>query len=121
MATLAIRGHKIRGKEVIEILEMLGGVNKNSLYGSNSFLYFFIEKGEIWSCERVYFDDAIIFTLEEFLEKFPYKVGDKVKTSSSNDNCAGTIVSMRWDDKYNEVIYKVYNPIKNKNLWKNKS
>jgi hypothetical protein len=25
MANLAIRGHKTRGKEVIEILEMLGG------------------------------------------------------------------------------------------------
>lgn len=28
MANLAIRGHATRGKEVIEILEMLGGENK---------------------------------------------------------------------------------------------
>lgn len=34
MAKLAIKGHPTRGKEIIEILEMLGGINKYNLQGN---------------------------------------------------------------------------------------
>lgn len=34
MARLAIRGHETRGKEVIELLEMLGGKNDNHCCGA---------------------------------------------------------------------------------------
>lgn len=33
MARLAIRGHVTRGKEVIDTLKMLGGINDNHCYG----------------------------------------------------------------------------------------
>lgn len=74
---LAIKGHKTRGDEVIKLLEMLGGKNNRCLNGTATRLYYFIENNEIWGCEETPCN-YIIFTLEEFLEKYPYKIGDKV-------------------------------------------
>lgn len=63
MATLAIRGHVTRGKEIIEILE-----------------------------------------------KYPYKVGDKVKTKIPSDNTIYVIRKMEWEK--DDVIYTI-SPIDN--------
>ncbi|MBQ2396192.1 MAG: hypothetical protein II304_03995, partial [Bacteroidales bacterium] len=73
MATLAIKGHPKRGNEVIEILEMLGA---NRLGYKDTFVgfYYYIECDVIVSSDECPID-AIVFTLEEFEEKFPYKVG----------------------------------------------
>lgn len=49
-----------------------------------------------------YFNDFLIFTLEDFLEKYPFKVGDKVYTKS---NVEGTIIDMFWDGI--EVLYQL--------------
>ena len=112
---LEIIGHSTRGEEVIELLEMLGGnVDKKILSAANI--------GDILN-PRVYFfdpdssDNRIvwyyllgleadgrasemkIFTLEEFLEKYPFKVGDKVVYTKFGDNCDEypvTIESMKW-------------------------
>ena len=106
MGKLAIKGHATRGKELIEILEMLGGINAKKNYGDNVKAVYFIntvQKNGIW-CDNMYnLDDYTIFTLEEFLEKFPYKVGDKVIAPSHNIH---TIESIHWSgDKiyYNTV------------------
>jgi hypothetical protein len=53
---------------------------------------------------------VIVFTLEEFLEKFPYKVGDKVYNIIHNEN--QTITKVVWDFQENEVIYQT-----NDNKW----
>lgn len=80
MTQLAIKGHPTRGEEVIEILEMMGYFNFHDYTADTNSLCFY--GSEITN--RVYYDwvnsceDMLIFTLEEFLEKFPYKVGDKV-------------------------------------------
>ena len=42
MAKLAIKGHKTRGKEVIEILEMLGGNNPHKYVAYSDCFYFYI-------------------------------------------------------------------------------
>jgi hypothetical protein len=39
---IAIKGHESRGKEVIQILESLGGVNGCSLKGKLASLYYYI-------------------------------------------------------------------------------
>lgn len=80
MAQLAIEGHKTRGKEVIAILEMLGGINVDNLDGDDMYYYYYItDDKEIDSVLFKYSDDkARIFSLEEFEKKYPYKVGDKV-------------------------------------------
>ena len=81
MAQLAIKGNPTRGKEVIEILGMLGGSNAFNHIGNNTRAIYYIDenyKNFITCSETKKICDCIIFALEEFIEKFPYKVGDKV-------------------------------------------
>lgn len=78
MAQLAIKGHKTRGKEVIALLEMLGGKNEHHLAGCEPGDYYHIIKDGVISNGYVYPEGFAIFTLEEFEKEFPYKVGDKV-------------------------------------------
>ncbi|MBQ5839909.1 MAG: hypothetical protein IIW42_07825 [Bacteroidaceae bacterium] len=104
MATLAIKGHPTRGKEVIEILEMLGGKNRCSYFGeSESYVFYIID--EIIDCDEIrYLNDYIIYTLEGFLEKFPYKVGDRVRIAEYESEVR--IDNMKWDG--NKVQYEVF-------------
>ena len=86
MAKLAIIGHNIRGNEVIKILEMLGGENVYNKSCSNDSLFCYISD-ENRICELPIsesYRDFILFTLEEFLEKYPYKVGDEVFITKRN-------------------------------------
>ena len=109
---LAIQGHSTRGKEVIELLEMLGGTNPFSIndgrvIGNRETSCYYISediaKGYIsWDYigpEEI--DKYKIFTLEEFLEKYPFKVGDKVTL----DNKLCTITWMCWE--CNTIYYQV--------------
>ena len=96
---LAIKGHPTRGKEVIELLEMLGGINGEGYFGTNTWkdeYYFLDNDGYIHAYDWC---DGIKFTLEEFLEKYPFKVGDKVVYTKFGDNCDDfpvIIESMKW-------------------------
>lgn len=92
---LAIKGHATRGKEVIELLEMLDGHNGSNLLGNeSSYVYFITDSGEI-GCRDINHVFIDYFTLEEFLEKYPYKVGDKVIIH----NCSylQLIIGMKWE------------------------
>ena len=105
MATLAIRGHATRGKEVIEILEMLGGNNKNGWECKNPQLAYYIDNGLIEfinNCNPN--EDILRYTLEKFLEKYPYKVGDKVRLPDYES--AMKIEGMKWDGY--GIVYEVY-------------
>lgn len=105
MANLAILGHATRGQEVIEILEMLGGRNKYLLCGESEPYFFFIQDGII-NCDGVrYVDDHTIYTIEEFLEKFPYKVGDKVLYKTYGIYSA--IKTMKWNSEKGQVFYRL--------------
>lgn len=112
---LVIKGHSTRGKEVIEILEMLGGKNGKlegdsieSLCGNNPQGIYYIQTCNNLICIRhadsCELNDFIIFTLEEFLEKYPYKVGDKVKTVYGK---IGNVSKCKWDADNNCMIYKL--------------
>ena len=101
MTNLAIRGHKTRGKEVIEILEMLGGVNQINLDGNTDAWYVLTDTGVIRWSEWLFEEKG--FTLEEFLEEFPYKVGDRVRVPEYESEVC--ISKMYWDG--NEVQYEV--------------
>lgn len=103
MAQLAIKGHTTRGSEVIEILEMLGGKNIYNLTGTKEIWY--ILSGSTIE-HSVYLFEEKGFTLEEFLEKYPYKVGDKVLCVRIND-FIGRITNLRWDDNEEQIIYTV--------------
>lgn len=102
MSTLAIKGHLTRGKEVIQTLEMLGGIKEKNFGGSELCCWYYInENGKIDYRHYSLFNDTKAFTLEEFLEKFPYKVGDKVIYKSE----VFPIIGMKWDCCRNIVIY----------------
>lgn len=107
MANLAIKGHATRGKEVIEILEMLGGKNKVGLLAKNETLVYFIKNGVINNtCMNLQTLPFKTFTLEEFLKKFPYKIGDRVRIPEYESEVR--ICKMRWNPLFNYVEYKVY-------------
>ena len=101
MAQLAIKGHATRGEEVVGILSMLGGIQCG--YGCNCKGFYFID-----DCKNIVAydnipihrkNDFIIFSIEEFLEKYPYKIGDKVDYVKYNDEDPNvyTIQGMRWN------------------------
>lgn len=105
MANLAIKGHPTRGNEVITLLEMLGGINEQECDGTNSCLWYSID-----GLNKITFfthtfnpEDNKFFTLEEFLEKFPYKIGDKV----IYENKMRKITKMVWEEQTNTVAYKL--------------
>lgn len=113
MKKLAIKSHITRGKEVIELLKMMGGCESGYCGGGMGFYYYISQSGNIeGSCEPYEFDNYIVYTLEEFWEKYPFKVGDKVLVDGYNYPLL--IMAMRWDD--NTVKYLVSDD-NNCNLW----
>lgn len=105
---LAIKGHPTRGKEIIKLLEMMGGENTlivsgYKLSGYEPFnLYYINDNGVINYKYHSLDKDMVLFTLEEFLEKYPFKVGDKVIDCYGNPV---TIKSMSWHDGFETMVY----------------
>lgn len=101
MANLAIKGHPTRGDEVIEILKMLGGENIHN-YGGTFNECYAIDNNKICSIYTsvAEIDNCAIFTLEQFEEKYPYKVGDKVELNGIGVEITG----MYWID--NTINYE---------------
>lgn len=107
MAHLAIQGHATRGNEVIELLKMLGGKDEKGIYHGNyinyaylitkyNFIDFVIDTSKILRGYKV-------FTLEDFLKRYPYRVGDKVLCGV----IYGTITEMRWVADRDNILYTV--------------
>lgn len=104
MARLAIKGHPTRGNEVIETLEMLGGKREGVFLGNVIDVGYYIDSnGYIDYGYANFLDNTIIYTLDEFLEKFPYKVGDKVVYEDKRRE----ITNMVWEEQTNTVAYKL--------------
>lgn len=106
MAKLVIKGHSIRGKELIEHFEMLSSVNTYLLDGTCEYAFYFIDDdGAIFSEEEERLPSNIkVFTFEEFLERFPYKVGDKVTHPDYESPLE--VVGMKWEN--DSIKYEVY-------------
>lgn len=109
MATLAIKGHETRGKEIIEILEMLGGRNCLDLEGDDDSAIYCIGSDGWIGCHYIKVEDVSdckVFTLEEFLEKYPYLVGDMVQHKGATSlGSIYVIVKMGWIE--NQVEYTI--------------
>lgn len=106
MAKLAIKGHATRGEEVIKILEMLGGENPYAISTTVKGLLYTISiyDNRIISCSPT--DKFVFFTLEEFLKKFPYKVGDKVQHKGAT-SCGTVYVIERMEWANNHIEYEI--------------
>lgn len=101
---IAIRGHESRGKEVIQILESLGGRNTFNYNGDCIQTAYFIGMdysiyGFCTYSPKVGFK---VYTLEEFETQFPFKVGDKVTIVGLPD-FPKIITKMAWD--CDEILY----------------
>jgi hypothetical protein len=105
---LAIKGHPTRGKEVIELLEMMGGtnpftINDGAVIGNKETSCYHIAEDSAtkyisWDYigpEEI--DKYEIFTLEEFLKKYPFKIGDLVDRNIDYVSCV--IDNMKWDSE----------------------
>ena len=105
---LAIKGHSTQGSEIIARLKMLGGMNTFNLNGSETNCYYYIDNNNrIYHCLGIDPRNYIYYTFEEFLEKFPYKVGDTVLYKP--DNTPDFIIKMFW--KNDKVLYELSDKI----------
>ena len=101
--TLAIRGDKERGNEVIALLEMLGGDNTFSeMCGTCEEFYFYIEHDGSIEYIQDHYDNFTLFTLDEYYKKFPFKIGDTVYLVNGDEV---EIVGMEWEESTGEVLY----------------
>ena len=107
---LAIKGHPTRGNEVIELLKMMGGHAAfiNTISNNTDKAFFISDYENCFYRKSIRFipdsskemEDFNVFTLEEFLERFPYKVGDEFC------NPYDKITEMFWDEEDEIVYYK---------------
>ena len=95
---LAIQGHTTRGREVIELLKMMGGKNIYNLTGTKE-IWYILSNTTIEHSEYLF--DEKGFTLEEFLEKYPFKVGDVIKFPN---NMLEEIAEMKWDENSEDIL-----------------
>ena len=104
MSQLAIKGHPTKGREVIQLLELLGGVNIFNLNGTLGNYCYYIDNNsnKIYHGLSFNINNVIVYTLEEFEKKFPYKVGDIVVNHKYGK---GDITRMLWID--NEIVYEI--------------
>ena len=101
MANLAIRGHETRGKEVIKIFEMIGGKNTHN-YGGERDIWYVLTYNTIEMTTYLFEEKG--FTLEKFLERYPYKVGDRVRVPEYESEVR--IDGMKWDGF--DIQYSVF-------------
>lgn len=101
---LNIQGDANRGKEIIELLEMLGGIKAYNIEitESNANLIYRIRLFDNFIIGTYPSPNDMIMTIEEFWEKFPYKIGDKVKTTTGR---VFTIGAMKWSNEEYTVKY----------------
>ena len=106
MAELAIKGNKTSGWLVISLLKMMGG--KDNIIpcdGTGDFCYFIDSDGIIKYQTKWNKDDARFkqYTYGEFVEEFPFKVGDEVRLGVPDEV---RITNMYWDSCSDQVIYE---------------
>lgn len=107
LSTLSITGHPTRGKEVIELLEMLGGKNKDEYMGDEASWVYFVDAGKNINRKHHVLSDSL--TLEDFLKKFPYRIGDEALYCKKSLFCKTNVkvIDMQWNGM--EVVYDVEN------------
>ena len=107
---IAIQGHLTRGKEVIQILESLGGKNTEKLKGIYETFYYIDNKNEIGDDYKRNFPPTYKFyTLEEFEKEFPFKIGDEVIFPVKTGLASGKVTGLTYVG--DQLKYEVDNRI----------
>ena len=111
MREIAFKGNKSRGYEISHLLCSLNEMtpldynccDEDAVYFiNNSYGTKFIEC--IYFIYSYLYNGYNVYTIEEFEEKYPYKIGDEVLSN----NGFGKILAMKWDCFNDEVIYNVH-------------
>ena len=107
---LAILGHKTRSEEVIELLKMLGGRDVFGFSCTKTDQFFHVSPNDgyvYWDYNEpsIVENKFEVFTLEKFLEKFPFKVGDFVRIPEYESEVR--ICKMKWTP-FSDIEYLVY-------------
>lgn len=109
---LAIQGDKKRGEDVINALNMLNKARQSPIKFSCTDqykCYYLDNKGNFafFPYEEYYISKSsesfTIVTIDEFESRYPYKVGDMVIFHGAR----AQIVSMKWEEETNDVVYTV--------------
>ena len=113
---IAIQGHPTRGKEVIQILESLGGKNIAAFIGVMNFWYYIDSDGHIRNDYEFVLTRAGFktYTLEEFEKEFPFKPGDTVIDKDGDEGCIAHLCNINgcvyYSVKYNYNQFTVQLP-----------
>lgn len=91
---ITIQGHPTRGKEVIQILESLGGKNISKHDGRGNYAYYISRIHNRIYKTSLLFSDYKHYTLEEFEKEFPFKIGTEVIVLDYS-NTKGTIINIK--------------------------
>ena len=116
---LAIKGHETRGKEVIKLLEMMGGVNIHRHSGKYGKLC--VHCDIIYVTAEMIPGNYALYTLEQFEQKFPFKIGDNVSYISSKGEIINTsILGMAWHEEKHTMWYTLATGVTKfvENIWK---
>lgn len=100
---LCIKGDIKNGREVISYLEMLGGKNDGNLKGDKRDHFYFIWDDGCINSTTI--PSGITFTLREFKNRYPYKIGDKVvdlKTGKSAE-----VYKLHWSENNHVLFYSI--------------
>ena len=107
MGKFAIKGHRTRGCDVINILEMSGGIQAFPVkHGYDVTNYYFIDEENVISndCQPKLIGKYKFYTLEDFEARYPLKVGDMVSYKWNNTFFTDTITSLTWDEEGDDFI-----------------
>lgn len=110
MGEIAFKGNKSRGYEISRLLYTLNEMTPPDYNCYDEDAVYFINKSYGTKfIEHTHFKDSYlyngynIYTIEEFEEKYPYKIGDEVLLN--NRFCK--ILTLEWDDLNDKVVYIV--------------
>ena len=103
---LAIKGHQTRGKDVIKLLEMMGSINTHRHSGKYGKLC--VHCDIIYVTSEMIPGNYVLYTLEQFEQKFPFKIGDNVSYINNNGEIINTSISgMSWHEEKHTMWYQL--------------
>ena len=106
MGKIGIKGNSACGDKIIKLLTRLGGVNAHNLTGNDDTRVYYIDTAfSHIGYVNVEYYDGIWYSYVDFMEKFPFIIGDRVVNKA--DGRDGIVFSMMWAYDSAEVVYNV--------------